>query len=101
MYEEVSYVRLVGSKAPLNSLSLVTHSYTVKRSEIGDFGGSSLEHLRRWPGRPVAWASLWECRAAQSRQARAKAAQGASWGTAKEDTLAVLSSASETTCAST
>ena len=34
-------------------------------------------------GAPSGWASLWECRAAQSRQARAEEAQGASWGTAK------------------
>ena len=38
----------------------------------------------------MAWASLWECRAAQSRQARAEEAQGASWGTAKPGTLTVL-----------
>ena len=32
---------------------------------------------------PSGWASLWEYRAAQSRQARPEEAQGASWGTAK------------------
>ena len=34
-------------------------------------------------GAPSGWASLWECRAAQSRQARAEEAQEASWGIAK------------------
>ena len=63
----------------------------VKRSEIGDFGGGSLEPLRRWLGAqwpgwassgwtPSGWASLWEYRAAQSRQARPEEARGASWG---------------------
>ena len=41
-------------------------------------------------GAPSGWASLWEYRAAQSRQARAEEAQGASWGTAKAGTLTVL-----------
>ena len=38
-------------------------------------------------GIPVAWPLPWECRAAQSRLARPKGAQGASWGTAKAGTL--------------
>ena len=41
-------------------------------------------------GAPSGWASLWEYRAAQSRQARAEEAQGASWGAAKGDTLTML-----------
>ena len=31
-------------------LRKVRETYTVKGSEIGDFGGSSLEPPRRWPG---------------------------------------------------
>ena len=55
----------------------------VKRSEIGGFGGGYLEHPRQWLG--AQWASLlpWECRAAQSHQARPEEAQEPSWGTAK------------------
>ena len=37
-------------------------------------------------GTPSGWASLWECRAARSRQARAEGAQGASWGAARGGT---------------
>ena len=36
---------------------------------------------------PSGWASLWECRAARGRQARAEEAQGARWGAAKAGTL--------------
>ena len=41
-------------------------------------------------GAPSGWASPWECRADQSRQARPEEAQGASWGTAKEGTLTMV-----------
>ena len=48
---------------------------------------ATLEAARLLPrgggGAPSGWASLWECRAAQSRQARPEEAQGASWGAAK------------------
>ena len=37
---------------------------------------------------PVAWASPWECRAAQSRQARPEEAWDPSWGAAKEGAAA-------------
>ena len=40
--------------------------------------------------RPSGGASLWECRAARSRQARAEEAQEPSCGTAKKGALAVL-----------
>ena len=55
---------------------------------------ATLEAARLAPrgggGAPSGRASLWECRAAQSRQARPEEPQGASWGTAKEGTLTVL-----------
>eukprot|EP00964_Phaeocystis_antarctica_P018194 scaffold10072_cov27-Phaeocystis_antarctica.AAC.2 len=51
--------------------------------EIGGFGGGSLEHPRWWRGAPSGPASSWECRAAQSYQARPKEAQAPSWGAAK------------------
>ena len=62
---------------------------------VATFGGGELEPPRRWRGAPVAgrpsgWASLWECRAARSRQARAEEARGASWGAAEGGTLSVL-----------
>ena len=66
----------------------------MKGSRIGDLGDSSLEHPRLWLGSPdpTGWASLWECLAAQSHQARPQEAQGASWRglTAKGDTLTML-----------
>ena len=46
--------------------------------------------LRGGDGAPSGWASLWECRAAQGRQARPEEAQGASWGAAKAGTLPML-----------
>ena len=36
-------------------------------------------------GAPSGWASLWECRAAQSHQARPEEVQEPSWGTVKGD----------------
>ena len=42
---------------------------------------------------PVAGASLWECRAAQSRQVRLEEAQGPGWGTAKGGALTMLACA--------
>ena len=48
---------------------------------------ASLEAARLSPrgrgGAPSGWASIWECRTAQRRQARSEEAQGASSGTAK------------------
>ena len=41
-------------------------------------------------GIPVAWPLPWECRAAQSRQARPEEAQEPSWRAAKAGTLTVL-----------
>ena len=57
--------------------------YTVKGGQTGDFGGDSLEQLRRWRG--AQWPGLYPGSAEppQSRQARAEQAQGASWGPAK------------------
>ena len=43
--------------------------------DIGGLGGGSLEHPRPWLGAQWAGLSLWECRAAQSRQARPEEAQ--------------------------
>ena len=45
-------------------------AWMVKGGEIGGFGGGLLEHPRQWLG--AQWRGLfpWECRAAQSRQAR-------------------------------
>ena len=63
----------------------------------GDSGERSSEAARVSPRgggwAPGGWASLWECRAAQSRQARAEEAQGASWRPAQGDTLTMLRSA--------
>ena len=54
----------------------------VNGGEIGDSGGGWLEHPRQWLG--AEWADLypWECRVAQSRQARPKEAQEPGWGAA-------------------
>ena len=64
----------------------------VKAGEIGDFGGSSLEHPRRWLDArpPGGWASPWECRAAQSRQLRPEKVQEPSWGAANKGVIATL-----------
>ena len=63
----------------------------VKGSDIGDgFGGGSLEQPRpRGSGRPGETARglySWECRAAQSHQARPEEVQEPSWGAAKGST---------------
>ena len=52
-------------------------------SAIGDLGGGWLKHPRQWLG--AQWPGLlpWECRAAQSRQARLEEAQESSSGTAE------------------
>ena len=44
------------------------------------------------------WASLWECRAAQSRQARSEDAQGGSWRSAKGGGLTMLGHGSYNDC---
>ena len=59
----------------------------VKRSEIGDLGGGSLEHPRQWLGTQLGPASSWECRADHSYQVHPEETQEASWGPAKEGTL--------------
>ena len=41
-------------------------------------------------GRPAGWTSLWECRAAQSRQAHPEEVQEPSWGAAKVGSLTVV-----------
>ena len=50
---------------------------------MGNFGDGWLEHLRQWLGTQWAGLSPWECRAAQSRQARPEEAQEPGWGAAK------------------
>ena len=69
-----------------------------KAVEIGDFGGGSLESPRRWLWPLSGWASLWECRAAQSRQARSEDAQGGSWRSAKGGGLTMLGHGSNNDC---
>ena len=61
----------------------------VKRSEVGDLGGGSLEHLRlwlrsQWPGLALGVPSRSE------RQTHTEKAQEPSWGSAKGGTLTVL-----------
>ena len=58
-------------------------SCKVEGGEIGGFGGGKLEHPRQWLGAQCGPASSWECRAAQSRQARPEEAQELSWVTAQ------------------
>ena len=52
----------------------------VKGGDIGGFAGSSTRGSGWAPSGP---ASSWECRAAQSCQARSEEAQEPSWGAAK------------------
>ena len=61
----------------------------VGRSEIGDLEAAS-SSTRGGGWAPSGWTSLWEYRAAQSRQACPEEAQGASWGAAKRGTLTML-----------
>ena len=49
-----------------------------KGSDTGGFGGGSLETDEAVTGAPSGWASLWEYRAAQNRQAHAEESPGAS-----------------------
>ncbi len=62
----------------------------VKGGDVGGFGGGSLEQPRQWLGAWWAGLSPWECRAAQSRQARPEEAHEPSWGTAKAGALTML-----------
>ena len=52
------------------------HGGIGKRGGISDLCGGSLEPQRQWPGSRWPRVSLWECRAARGRQARAEEAQG-------------------------
>ena len=63
--------------------SAPTRSEGIEGGGIEDLGGGSLELLRPWAGRPVAWASPWERRAARSRQARPEEPQEPSCGAAE------------------
>ena len=58
-------------------------AWTVRGGKFGDVGGGSLEQPRPWLGSQWPGPLPWECRAAQSNQARVEEAQGASWGTSK------------------
>jgi hypothetical protein len=57
---------------------------------MGGFGGGCSSSSRGSGWAPSGPASPWECRAARSHQARPEEAQEASWGAAKEGTLALL-----------
>ena len=65
----------------------------VKGTGIDDFGeerNAARSSPRGGGGAPSGWASLWECRAALSRQARPEEPQELSWGAAKAGTLTKL-----------
>jgi len=60
-------------------------AWMAKGGGIGGVGGGALEQPRQWTGRPVGRPLYpWECRAAQSRQARPEEAQEPSWGDAAQ-----------------